>query len=85
MNVYPQNITKRFWVQILRECHILAKKRWADLSKIEFNRLIKIDLTVAMNVDMMSYIHMKEKNHDCLYRIQDHNGLRRDVDIWECR
>lgn len=38
-NVYPEQLAKRFWVQILSKCQIPEDKRWADLSNKELQAL----------------------------------------------
>ena len=39
-NVYPTELPKRFWLNLLSVCSISDDKQWANLSKKEFNRIV---------------------------------------------
>ncbi len=41
-NVYPQQLAKRFWVQVLQKAQIPEDKRWADLSNKELQILAQV-------------------------------------------
>jgi predicted Rossmann fold flavoprotein len=37
---YPNELTKRFWIQILKKCRISKDKNWSEVSKKEFNLIL---------------------------------------------
>ena len=40
-NAYPKNLTKRFWLQLLKKCSISKEKNWSEISKNELNQIIE--------------------------------------------
>ncbi len=41
-NVYPNELSKRFWLKVLSKSHIDPDKQWANLSKKEMSLLVQI-------------------------------------------
>jgi len=40
-NAYPKNLTKRFWLQLLKKCSISKEKNWSEISKNELSQIIE--------------------------------------------
>ena len=40
-NAHPKDITKRFWIGLLKKCKISEDKKWAEISNREIDNIIK--------------------------------------------
>lgn len=49
-NVYPEQLAKRFWVNILSKCQIPEDKRWADVSNKELQALTQVVFSCEFTV-----------------------------------
>ena len=62
-NAYPKNLTKRFWLQLLKKCSILKEKNWSEISKNELNKII--ENLVNCELDILGKSRFKEEFVEC--------------------
>jgi len=62
-NAYPKDLTKRFWLQLLKKCSILKEKNWSEISKNELNKII--ENLVNCELDILGKSRFKEEFVEC--------------------
>jgi predicted Rossmann fold flavoprotein len=62
-NAYPKELTKRFWLQLLKKCSILKEKNWSEISKNELNQII--ENLVNCELDILGKSRFKEEFVEC--------------------
>ena len=62
-NAYPKDLTKRFWLQLLKKCSILKEKNWSEISKNELNQII--ENLVNCELDILGKSRFKEEFVEC--------------------
>ena len=60
---YPRELTKRFWHQLLIKCKVSLEKRWSEISKKEFNIIVKNLYSCELNV--LGKSRFKEEFVEC--------------------
>ena len=62
-NAYPKNLTKRFWLQLLKKCSISKEKNWSEISKNELNQII--ENMINCELDIVGKSRFKEEFVEC--------------------
>ena len=62
-NAWPEGLTKRFWSQLLQKVEIAVDKRWADVSKKEFRRILQTLFACELTITGKS--RFKEEFVEC--------------------
>jgi len=60
---YPNELTKRFWLQLLIKCGILKEKNWSEISKKELKLIMK-NLFIC-ELDVIGKSRFKEEFVEC--------------------
>tara|TARA_B100000787_G_scaffold120078_1_gene90156 strand:- start:189 stop:1442 length:1254 start_codon:yes stop_codon:yes gene_type:complete len=60
---YPIGLTKRFWLQLLIKCEILKDKNWSEISKKEFQYILKNLYSCELEINGKS--RFKEEFVEC--------------------
>ena len=62
-NVYPNELTKRFWLQLIIKCKIPKEKNWSELNKEELKKIIKNLFNCELTINGKS--RFKEEFVEC--------------------
>ena len=62
-NAYPNELTKRFWLQILTKCRISKDKNWSEVSKKEFSLIL--DNLFNCKLEILGKSRFKEEFVEC--------------------
>ena len=62
-NAYPNELTKRFWLQILTKCRISKDKNWSEVSKKEFSLIL--DNLFNCKLEIQGKSRFKEEFVEC--------------------
>ena len=62
-NAYPNELTKRFWLQILTKCRISKDKNWSEVSKKEFDLIL--DNLFNCKLEILGKSRFKEEFVEC--------------------
>ena len=62
-NAYPNDLTKRFWLQLLIKCGISKEKNWSEISKKELNLILNNLFNCELNV--LGKSRFKEEFVEC--------------------
>ena len=62
-NAYPNELTKRFWLQLLIKCGIAKEKNWSEISKKELNLITKN--LFCCELDVLGKSRFKEEFVEC--------------------
>jgi len=60
---YPNDLTKRFWLQLLIKCGILKEKNWSEISKKELKLIMKN--LFSCELDVIGKSRFKEEFVEC--------------------
>ena len=62
-NVYPNELTKRFWLQLIIKCKIPKEKNWSELNKEELKKIINNLFNCELTINGKS--RFKEEFVEC--------------------
>ena len=60
---YPNELTKRFWIQLLIKCRISKEKNWSEISKKELNLILKN--LFSCELDVLGKSRFKDEFVEC--------------------
>jgi len=60
---YPNDLTKRFWLQLLIKCEISKEKKWSEISKKELNLILNNLFNCELNI--LGKSRFKEEFVEC--------------------